>query len=354
MATLVALDHLIRRARCLVCHWDGERVVLENYLSRRRAVVDPAVMLLLSPFENASTRSAVEDHFFRIVGVSGVVEMLLDADILIPSEGVLSKKEQLLDKWDWGHDARYFHFSTRDVQYNFDHENVRGFFEEKAKRIPPPPPFKTCEGQFTPLPSPVPLGAKLGESLQSRRTGRDFARSEISLQDLATLLHGTWGMQQYFNESQLDRRVLKTSPSGGSRHPIEVYPVVQRVSGAAPGIYHYSVERHGLTMLREGVCEDEMADLFSGQNWVRDASALFFMTAVLSRSMWKYDHSRAYRVVMLDAGHLGQTFHLVATGMGLSPFTTAALQDGKIECALGIDSVTEVAVYAGAVGRIAS
>ena len=75
-----------------------------------------------------------------------------------------------------------------------------------------------------------------------------------------------------------------------------------------------------------------------------------FLTAVLPRSMWKYDHARAYRVVQLDAGHVGQTFHLVCTALGLGPFTTAAIQDQEIEADLRLDGVDEVVMYAAATG----
>jgi nitroreductase len=54
------------------------------------------------------------------------------------------------------------------------------------------------------------------------------------------------------------------------------------------------------------------------------------MTAILERTMWKYALSHAYRVIFLDAGHLGQTFHLVCTKLGLAPFTTAATEEAAI------------------------
>lgn len=74
------------------------------------------------------------------------------------------------------------------------------------------------------------------------------------------------------------------------------------------------------------------------------------MTAVVGRSMWKYKQAQAYRVLQLDAGHLGQTFHLVCTALGLAPFTTAATDEPEIERELGIDGVNELAVYAAAFG----
>jgi SagB-type dehydrogenase family enzyme len=65
------------------------------------------------------------------------------------------------------------------------------------------------------------------------------------------------------------------------------------------------------------------------------------MTASLPRSMRKYDFARAYRVVLLDTGHLGQTFHFAATALGLGVFTTAALDDARIERLLAVDGISE-------------
>ena len=66
--------------------------------------------------------------------------------------------------------------------------------------------------------------------------------------------------------------------------------------------------------------------------------------------MWKYQHPRAYRVVLLDAGHLCQTFCLTATWLGLAPFCTAALKDTLIEKDLGIDGIRESVLYIAGVG----
>ena len=74
------------------------------------------------------------------------------------------------------------------------------------------------------------------------------------------------------------------------------------------------------------------------------------MTAVFPHAMWKYHRPRAYRVVLLDAGHLGQTFCLVATWLGLAPFCTAALKDSFIERDLQIDGVRESILYVLGVG----
>ena len=74
------------------------------------------------------------------------------------------------------------------------------------------------------------------------------------------------------------------------------------------------------------------------------------MTAVFPRVLWRYDYPRAYRAVLIEAGHLCQTFLLTATWLGLAPFCSMALADSRIERDLGVDGVTESVLYAAGVG----
>src|SRR5512133_2092590 len=90
------------------------------------------------------------------------------------------------------------------------------------------------------------------------------------------------------------------------------------------------------------------------QCWVRAAAAVFILTARIDRTIWKYTHAHAYRVMLLDAGHLGQTFHLVCTALQVSPWTTAAVDEVATEDLLGIDGTSEVSLYAGACGMVAA
>jgi SagB-type dehydrogenase family enzyme len=123
-----------------------------------------------------------------------------------------------------------------------------------------------------------------------------------------------------------------------------------RVKGLKAGLYYYHPAHHHLKTISTNVTRDRAWLYCARQDYVRDAAALFLMTAVFRRSMWKYGHARAYRVVLLDAGHLCQTFCLVATWLGLAPFCTAALKDTMIEEDLGIDGIRESILYVAGVG----
>ena len=123
-----------------------------------------------------------------------------------------------------------------------------------------------------------------------------------------------------------------------------------RVRGLDAGLYHYDARAHALAKISSGATAQQARAYCADQRFVAEAAALFIMTGVFERTMWKYPHPRAYRVVLLDAGHLGQTFCLTATRLGLAPFCTAALKDSLIETDLGIDGVSESVLYVTGVG----
>jgi SagB-type dehydrogenase family enzyme len=200
------------------------------------------------------------------------------------------------------------------------------------------------------LPSPISLEVNLQDVLMNRRTHRRFRSESISVGQLSTLLKNTWGITGYKEDSVLGRLPVKTSPSGGARHPEEVYVVSLRVKGLERGTYHYAPDRHEL----ERVCletDPQRAVVYcGGQEWVQQAAVIFIMTAVFARTMWKYPNPRAYRIVLAETGHLCQTLSLIATSLGLGSFSTMALNDSAIEKDLGLGRFEEAVLYVAGVG----
>jgi SagB-type dehydrogenase family enzyme len=124
-----------------------------------------------------------------------------------------------------------------------------------------------------------------------------------------------------------------------------MYVLAWNVEGLSSGLYHYDVASNELRQLKSGDLRTAAVEAASGQAWVRGAAFLCVMTVIFERTLWKYELENAYRVVWLDAGHLAQTFCLLATSRGLGPFTTAAIQDTFLEKLIGLDGVKEFPVY---------
>jgi SagB-type dehydrogenase family enzyme len=143
---------------------------------------------------------------------------------------------------------------------------------------------------------------------------------------------------------------LKTSPSGGARHSLEAFVWVRRVTGLRPGLYHYRPGDHALTAM-PGATPASVTEWLPTQDGYEQAPLLVVLASELARVTWRYRSARAYRVVLVEAGHLGQTFCLAASALGLAPFCTAALADSTIERDLGLDAATRPALYVVGAGH---
>ncbi len=251
----------------------------------------------------------------------------------------------------WQPLAAAFHYGTRDVDWHrgAQLEAYEQEQERRAKVDPPPDPFKPTQGSGIALPAGPHMG-EFAQVLLERRTWRGFGRRAVTRRQLGSLLDLSLGAQMIGTTRAGGDVLFKTSPSGGACHSIEGYVLALRVGGVPPGIYHYSSGTSRLHLVRKGASSVEAVAYLGGQTWFSGAAAVVFLTAVLPRVWWRYRHPRSYRGVLIEAGHVCQTFCLAATWLGLAPFCTMALQDTRIEEALGIDGITEVVLYAAGVG----
>ncbi len=218
-----------------------------------------------------------------------------------------------------------------------------------AKHGKPPAPFHEVPGDGESL--RLPLIEKEGglyRVLKERKTVRAFdSGKSMRQEDLATLLYYVFGCHGHTTLSKGVVVLKKTSPSGGSLHPVEVYPLVLNVAGVATGLYHYRVRDHSLVRMRplEAWEAEAMAvGMAAGHGFASDANVLLLMTARFNRNFWKYRHNvKTHSVVLKDAAHLCQTFYLVCTDLSLGAFYVAF--DGPfIEEALGLDGIEEGAI----------
>jgi SagB-type dehydrogenase family enzyme len=85
--------------------------------------------------------------------------------------------------------------------------------------------------------------------------------------------------------------------------------------------------------------------MVADQDWFVDAPMMVVLAARVERNFWKYrNHAKAYRALLLDAGHLSQTFYLLATEAGMPAFVTAAVNEIDIERAFGLDPLKDMVV----------
>lgn len=222
--------------------------------------------------------------------------------------------------------------------------------------------FHTREDALTMIDLPVEKSVDpLFEVLARRRTSRHFdSRRKLPLAEFSKVLYYTYGchgLAPITDQKDIAEQmyaVKKTSPSGGALTPVECYPLITRVEGLDPGLYHYNMERHALEQLSSmdtGQAEAMAEDFTAGQTYYANAHVQFILTARFYRNFWKYgNHKKAYKVVMLDAAHLSQTLYLVCTDLNLGAFVTTAIHDASIEKELGLNTQKEGVVLISGCG----
>jgi SagB-type dehydrogenase family enzyme len=335
-----------------VVFWEAGHAVLYNYATGMRAHGSIPVWQIL---DFCQTPRSVSD----VVGAFGAgtdarqIERLLDAlesaTFLSGSRNTADRREEAMEKWSaWNPSAGFFHAVSRQCvvgeQAWFDRR-----LRAKAAERPMPESIKPPARSRVSLPhtsAPAPIRPAVTE----RRTYRQFGKAPIALTQLAELLELTSGITHWLTLPGLGEVPLKGSPSGGARHPIETYVVAAAVEGLPQGTYRYAADRHELDIVSPRTSRATLRGFLPRQPWFAECAAVLFFTAVFERTAWRYEYPRAYRAVLLEAGHVCQTFLLAATSMELAPFCTMAMDDERVERHLGIDGIAEAVLYTAGVG----
>ncbi|MFF2657690.1 hypothetical protein ACFVUH_10045 [Kitasatospora sp. NPDC058032] len=102
--------------------------------------------------------------------------------------------------------------------------------------------------------------------------------------------------------------VLKTSPSGGARHPTDLGVIVgDGWPGELRGAWWYDGDQHALARADQDLRLE--VDVPAG-------GIAVVLTSHVERAMWRYRDVRAWRPVLIDAGHVLETLDLAVRATG--------------------------------------
>lgn len=330
-----------RAAQTLAIHPSNGRYLVINFLARSAFSANSAILSVLEAFSN--WHSAAELFPGKSPdSVAREVEKLANLRALLrENDALLALEEAYLAQWEWTASAGLFHFGLEDAAYQPSQATIEAQ-KNRARNDPSPALYLTHE---TPNLLPEPAGNALNRLFLARRTRREAAKYPITLAQLGDCLFAGLGITGEV-ETETGVLPLKTTPSGGARNPFEAYVLARNIEGLEPGIYHYSARQHSLRRLG-GIPDSVQASaLLGNQQWVDAMPCIVFLVGFLERTMWKYSDSNAYRVVLIEAGHIGQNIMLAATQARLSACPTAALAHSAIRRLLGLARLTHAPLYA--------
>lgn len=284
-----------------------------------------------------------------------VCEELLQANLVTPDPPESNE-------WGWDILSKIFHIGTQNVssetldidsqQFSKDYIDQCANFKNDIPLL-----FTEKKGDLIDLPEPdLMLLEKTSffSVLKNRKTCRVFNSELITLKELSLILyysfgqiHGDW--EELEQHKLMQTGLRKASPSSGASHSEEAYVVAYRVDGLMQGLYHYRPQDHKLTQLNKGDFEKKVVGMNYSQFFSEGMAFGIYITSRLEKIWWKYKHSRSYRAMLLDIGHVSQTFLMCSTAAGMQTWITGAFHDTEVENFLGIDANKEsVILFVGA------
>lgn len=316
--------------------------------------------LIVWDYKNGQQFEIEENYLTRLMEIARypASQSELDAELV---EADLIQEQAASDAWGWDCLAKIFHFGTKikrgdlaDMAADDASAFSSNYLQYSEERLATSPPlYVEKSGACVALPQPdLALLAKQKylSVLQKRKTCREFYQQAIKLDVLSTLLHVSFGQ---FHTLQPDTELnvaglRKTSPAGGGLHASEAYLLALNIEGLHPGIYHYQAHTHALTSIKSGNFSEQLTEIFCGQHYVENLAMGVFITSRFEKLWHKYPHSRAYRVALLDVGHLSQTFQLTATALNLKPWLSGAFLDDEVNTLLELPEHEQTLFFVGA------
>jgi SagB-type dehydrogenase family enzyme len=330
----------------------GEQIVVYNYLTKDAITCSASDVYWISiaPTWMSIDEIAVAHPHINKKSLESELQKLVGAGILL-QEGTPNAEQEAsyTELWELGRAAAMFHFSALDNEFADTSVSVQ---KQKDRSVSDPSPVLYARNTGPEISLPRMNAGDAGSLLNvmmRRRTNREAEASAISLKQLSDCLYSGLGITG-FVQTETCLLPLKMTPSGGARNPFEAFIWARNVKGLEPGIYHYSALDHTLGQLPLKTNQSP-GKLLANQDWADSMPAIVFLVAEIRRTTWKYNDPNAYRVVMIEAGHIAQNIMLTCTDNDLTACPTAALCHSQISELLGLKNLTQTPIYALAIGN---
>ena len=328
--------------------------VVEHVLFRRSYKLGVAgmVLVLLASYEQTVDQLAngVAERFgVDPARVIVLINRLLEEGVLVRVQDAaesLESQEQLPESQEQ-RSAWYHHHGTFDYPFTYydehfvsqtDRELMSRYYNAK------PDDFRCKKLRSGEIDLAGDRSSVRGLDLGPTRGRFNSAQQEVPLLQLLWLLTakiGKLGTRSEFSEPV----VLRTSPSGGSRHPTETY--IGYAKGhqfKTPSLYHCQIDPAGLVSIPmpEGSYASSWAD-FGDSLSLDDYDEVFYIlfTTMFERNMYRYREPRTFRTIFMDVGHLVMTAARVFENCGYRFSVSLALNHGHIQECFGFKRLEE-------------
>lgn len=159
------------------------------------------------------------------------------------------------------------------------------------------------------------------------------------LSQLLFCSYGLTGMVQTVGEPFY----LRSAPSAGGLYPAEIYLVSRGTPLLPGGLYNYQARSHTLIHFWESDTWNKLQVACFWHPILENTQLALIVTAVFSRSAWRYQ-DRAYRRICLDTGHLLGNVELAGALNDYRPHLIGSFMDEAVNQILYLDPEQEGAI----------
>ncbi|MCB9828448.1 MAG: SagB/ThcOx family dehydrogenase [Planctomycetes bacterium] len=202
-----------------------------------------------------------------------------------------------------------------------------------------PPPFKPwVEGERL----------RLGGRSPGEQGPDPYAGERLDRVRLGRLLHHTYGVTRVW-QAEGQALYLRAAPSAGGLYPTELYVASRDIEDVPDGLWAYHGGDHALQLCWAGDFVNDLERFAFGAPAVGAAHAVLIGTGFHERSSWRY-RERAYRRVLLDAGHVFGNALQAGAADGLGITLAPDFVDDGVDGLLLLDPAREGTLLLAAVG----
>lgn len=308
-----------------------------------------AILASEAPWTLASLVEAAQSVLHDERSALDLVQYLRDEQILVP-EGDLADEARLTAAWagrGWRTPAIH-HLAGFGMRFMPDDRGGADYDDIYAEMLSDPaaPPQPGAirgvpEGALFEVPlaeaSFLDPGLSVQSVLENAKQVYAFDRHVLPFSLVHGILAATFTNQRY-QKTGLGPAAMRSYPSGGSRHPLEVYLLTRRSDGERPaGVYYFAPDGGGLHLLREDhEAASELDRACFLKRGVRSSDFAVLISVRWLRHMWKYRYARSYRMVLLEVGHALQSLSFAAGSQLTETYYCPSYNDSELNRLCGL------------------
>ena len=187
-----------------------------------------------------------------------------------------------------------------------------------------------------------------------RRSTRSFADVPIDLNCLSRLLFLADGVTASVKENDGSEWRMRTAPSPGALFPIEIYCIVQNVTGIPTGVYLFSPIQNEIIAVdpqsREALYKKMIKAMNPMKETLVNSPVVFVLAANMARISFKYKE-RAYRFALLETGHIAQNILIAAESENLGAICVGGYIDDALNELINADGLDTIVHYCIPIGQ---